>query len=320
MYRFSRNAEKKIDAPLKKGQVIVRIFAGLGNQMFQYAAAKALAVHHGVAVKADLRWFDQVWQEETPREYGLDFFALSLPKASSEEIFQHPCVHLFRSPWIRGGTERVYRKIQLFCRTEKLRTYRETRTGFDKDFFSLPSTVYLLGYFQSAKYFSSIAKELRQDFSLRNKNTPFINSFYNVLSSENAVCVHIRRGDYVTSQRAARHHGVCSVSYYREAMCYIRGKIQAPHFYLFSDDFSWVSQQFPQGEDVTYVHNAIPRVPQEELFLMSCCSHHIIANSSFSWWGAWLGLHDGQIVIAPKQWTKTPLDHGDLFLGNWVLL
>lgn len=136
------------------------------------------------------------------------------------------------------------------------------------------------------------------------------------LSSSVSVSVHIRRGDYVQNKAAGDFHGICSLSYYQTAMKLLSDKFKQAHFYVFSDDLEWCRQNIRCEQSLTFVNlsNAA-----SELYLMSRCSHHIIANSSFSWWGAWLNPSPEKIVIAPQTWFRDPsAQTEDIYCENWI--
>ena len=178
---------------------------------------------------------------------------------------------------------------------------------------NLQPPVYLEGYWQSDKYFQDVSTQLRREISLKaNGIAP--------IEDANAVSLHVRRGDYISNPVTNQFHGASSVTYYQAAIDYITQHISQPHFYIFSDDMEWVKQHLPLPQSVTYVSNGQLH-DYEELVLMSHCQHHIIANSSFSWWGAWLNPSDQKIVIAPKQWfNNSAFDTTDLIPAAWIQL
>jgi len=131
----------------------------------------------------------------------------------------------------------------------------------------------------------------------------------------NAVCVHVRRGDYVTSER----HGLCGLDYYREAMAWLQARMSGLEFFVFSDDPAWVAAHFPRNGAVTLVTHNTGRADAEDLRLMMQCRHFVIANSTFSWWGAWLGQAPGKLVIAPKRWNASEkFSEKDMVPEEWA--
>lgn len=258
--------------------IAIRLIGGLGNQMFQYAAARALAENNKTNVILDLSWFNQGFSAgTTPRHYELSCFSLD------ESTIKY------------NGTTRE--KLQ----RSLAKQYTEPHFHYDEDFVKLPKNTILNGYFQSEKYFSFIREVLLQDFSWINKpegkNKKLLEQ---IQKDSSSVSVHVRRGDYVSSENAAKFHGLTGVEYYKKAVALLEKKINAPSLYVFSDDPEWCKKNLKFKQQTTYIsHNTDG---SEDMRLMKACRHNIIANSSFSWWGAWLNESPDKIVIAPKQW------------------
>ncbi len=170
--------------------------------------------------------------------------------------------------------------------------------------------------FQSEKYFAEIKDTILQELTLKNPlSTQTQNIVNNIKLQTNSVSLHIRRGDYVNN----KHHQLCDLEYYYHAEHYIKSKINNPLFFIFSDDIEWVRKNLNIGNTVFVSDKNITEV--EEMFLMSQCKHNIIANSTFSWWGAYLNQKDGKIVITPKQWTKDKsANELDILPKNWIQL
>ncbi len=158
------------------------------------------------------------------------------------------------------------------------------------------------GYYQSEKYFREVKREIQQQFTLKNPLSPASQDVADQIHMQpRSVSLHIRRGDYVKDLKTNQHHGVCDLGYYRAAIDHMKTHLDTPTFFIFSDDIAWVKENL-DVTDATYVSN--PSIPDyEELILMSMCQHNIIANSTFSWWAAYLNQYTQKIVIAPKQWT-----------------
>jgi hypothetical protein len=176
------------------------------------------------------------------------------------------------------------------------------------------------GFYQSEKYFKNVEDVIRRDFTLRNTMSEAAQkSATEINAVENPVSIHIRRGDYVTNTETNAHHGVCSLDYYERAIGYMGEKISSPVFFIFSDDIDWVKENL-KLENAVYVSR--PDIPDhEELTMMSRCKHHIIANSSFSWWGAWLDPNKDKAVIAPERWfADKKTDSKDIVPEGWIKL
>lgn len=291
--------------------VIVKLLGGLGNQMFQYATGRAVAHRLRVELLLDVSGFAHY----DLRRYELDEWAIQARVASSEELASagvaaHPPTLLSRMGQALG-----------FGRP--LNSFKEASFAYDPGVLQVAAPAYLDGYWQSDRYFSEVADLLRRDFVL--KHQPDINNQRMTVriheASTQAVSLHIRRGDYVSNPQTAQYHGVCSLDYYRTAANYISERVSNPHFFVFSDDLAWVSENIKLNHAMTLVNvNGADRGAWD-MTLMMACRHHVIANSSFSWWGAWLNPHADKIVVAPKRWfSGASHDTSDLIPASWVRL
>jgi hypothetical protein len=183
-----------------------------------------------------------------------------------------------------------------------------------------PGNVYLAGYWQSEKYFKEIEDIIRRDFCLKSEPGPENAAMADEIKGVPSVCVHVRRTDYVTDPRTNQHHGTCSPEYYRNAACLVGSQVSNPHFFVFSDEPDWARANLELPVPTTFVTHNGSEKGYEDLRLMALCQHYIIANSSFSWWGAWLG-NSGGIVVAPKRWFNTEgRDTRDLIPAGWARL
>lgn len=258
---------------------------GLGNQMFQYAAARALADRHHTDVVVDLSWFLQEFGEHTTlRIYELDAFALDKQVRKRKNPR--------RRRWYRSWFTRYQ---------EPYFDYKEPHYHYDPHFEKLPKKTALSGYFQSERYFYAVDARVREDFRWKQPACGENERIWReICGTRESVAIHVRRGDYTTLPTVARFHGFLGVAYYQEAVKYLVAQIRHPKFYVFSDDIPWCQRELRFSQPTHYVsHN---REGVEDLRLMSACHHQILANSTFSWWGAWLNTHQDKIVVAPKRW------------------
>lgn len=299
----------------------VSLFGGLGNQMFQYAAGKALAKRHGVELGFDLSGF----RVDRLRSFLLD--RLQVPEATLERdeasASEETAGYFFRA---RRG-ERINRVMALIG-LPRLRSapnsYREPHFHFDSGFETLGPDAELFGYFQSERYFSSIADEIRRYFQPREPLGAAAQAATGkIAESALPVSVHVRRGDYLQSSTAAVH-GVLDKDYYRKALAEIEDRVgHSPDLFVFSDDRDAAAQVLNSimPSRVTYVQGD-PSRPWEDMALIARCRHHVLANSSFSWWGAWLNRSPDKIVVAPHAWfTEKGLltrDTRDLYPAGWI--
>lgn len=287
--------------------VIVRLTGGLGNQMFQYAAGRALADRLGTELLLDTRAFEHALalQAYTRRAYALGPFKLRARVATPADLKNWPVwvveigmrLPLVR-PWLR-------------------RWHFESAITYDPSVRTLHEPVCLVGYWQSARYFTDIADAIRADFTLRHPLTDANARLLELARSDSSVGLHVRRGDFVSLNHAAQMHGLCSIDYYRRAISLVRNGCPQCHFIVFSDDPQWARAELPLDPSAVFVTGNDPS-PEQDLALMSACKHHILANSSFSWWAGWLGYSPEQVVIAPAPWYANPkLDTRDLAVSRW---
>lgn len=291
-----------------ENMIIVKLIGGLGNQMFQYAAGRCLAHKYRTELKLDIRDF----KNYTLRNYDLNGFSIIENFATSSELSRI----LFPSD--RCDVKFFKRVIWSVSRIRPVEYIKETEYSFQQNFFKLPDNIYLDGYWQSEKYFLDIENIIRNEFSVVNPLTSTSQDLAERIRNCEAVSLHVRRGDYVSDPKTNSVHGVCGVDYYSNAINMIRERIENPCFFIFSDDSEWARSNIKPDAPTTYVkHNDYSR-DYEDMCLMSMCKHNIIANSSFSWWGAWLNENPEKIVIAPKKWFNSKnMDTQDLLPDKW---
>jgi hypothetical protein len=295
--------------------IIVRLWGGLGNQMFQYAMARRLAYVNGDILKLDTGWFGRQARVDTPRQYELSVFALAADIAAGGESRRLRGVDIRQWP-------KVAKRLLAAAGHAAPKSYvLERHFQFDPEILCLKGDVYLDGYWQSEKYFLDAADVIRNDFTL--KSPPDAANAVVLREIEGCVSVslHFRRGDYVTNANAASNHGTASLDYYAAAIEAITARVPAQHFFVFSDDQEWVKRNFKIDFPVTYIEGNGAEKAYEDMRLMSACRHHIIANSSFSWWGAWLGANSDKIVTAPRRWFQNSnADTRYLLPEGWLQL
>jgi hypothetical protein len=288
--------------------VIVRLIGGLGNQMFQYAAGFRLSRVHGVPLKLDISGF----QDTPSRDFSLQNFDISGTVASRNEL-----AWLVKWPSRNRLVWQMTRRLGFSPCT----MVHERHFHFDDEVLHLSGNVYLSGYWQSEKYFADIAEEVRAQFTLKSPLGDRDLALLAEITSTNSVSLHVRRGDYVSDPVVSKAHGLCSIEYYTAAAELIASKLKSPFFFIFSDDPEWSQQKLRLRWPTTFMPSKGPANAHTDLRLMSSCKHHIIANSSFSWWGAWLNQTPDTIVIAPSRWfNEFKADTRDLLPESWVKL
>lgn len=272
--------------------IIVKLIGGLGNQMFQYSIGRSLAARHQTDIKLDLSGLQD---GQTNRNYGLDKFHIIETFATHEEV------KTLTTPDYSALSKAVHRWFH--NKPKRAKSHIRIRDPhFQKKYLNLPDNVYLEGYWQSEKYFKNIAAELCNEFSLKAPLEGENARTAGEIESCNAVSVHVRRGDYVSNFKANKTHGLVGLDYYRHCIDLINRAVKDCHFFVFSDDPEWCQDNLDFLIPVTFVSHNSPEESHEDLRLMSLCRHNIIANSTFSWWGAWLNRNASKIVYAPRRW------------------
>ena len=272
--------------------ITVKLQGGLGNQLFQYAAARALAHHHGTSVAFDLSFFQNPGPDSvlTPRNFELGAFGITPVRPT---LVASMALGLTKTPF-KKTLQRLGRRV--YPVTE----YREPSFRYDPALFEATSAnTHLVGYFQSERYFKKIEETLRRE--LKFVDSPEI-ELTERIRANHSVSLHIRRGDYVSSPTTGQFHGLCSINYYEKAAAYLAERFGDVQFFVFSDDLDWARKNLLLPYPVNFVEGHTGAESYKDMQLMSRCRHHIIANSSFSWWGAWLNPAPDKVVIAPERW------------------
>lgn len=288
--------------------VVTKLVGGLGNQMFQYAAGLSLAEKLSTELFMDVSWFDEIDDKDTSRHYELDCFALKQQFVKGGEF------RVSQPGW--GRKQRLMLSIAKARGKQILTQYREPTFEFNQRFNNLSDNTYLEGYFQSEKYFLGVRKEVVSAFSYIERPSEKNRLLIQRIRSCNSVSIHVRRGDYVTNKHANKFHGLKGVDYYKKAISIMSKQLKQPIFFVFSDDIEWCKTNLPIPKGSTFIsHN---QSGSEDMRLMRVCKHNIIANSSFSWWGAWLGEYPAKEVIAPKVWfSNESLNTKDVVPNRW---
>lgn len=284
--------------------IIIKTKGGLGNQMFQYAFGRALSLKLNTQLKLDTLQETNTKgiKKDIERPYSLNRFNIKAELTSQEETKK------LRKPF-KLYLSKLYRKL----------THYNYYT-FDQSFLEQKDDSYFEGFWwQSEKYFRDIRTHLLEDFTLVNPlGTEASKIAESIKQSESAVSLHVRRGDYVHDATTLSHHGLATLEYYKKAIEIINEKVSHAVFFIFSDDIEWVKENLALPPLSFFVSDK--NLPDyEELILMSLCKHFIIANSSFSWWGAWLCQNPEKLVIAPKKWIADPsVDTNDIYPPSWI--
>ncbi len=279
--------------------------------MFQYALGRTIALRHGTTLRFDL----QGVKADVVRAYGLPVWRIAGEPAGRTDLLRMR---------VLDQVSRTLRPSAPYYGRPKV---MEREFPFDGNVLKAKRDCWLFGYWQSEKYFEAVADQIRTDFTPASE----ISGNSRVLEREvlaagsRSVFLHIRRGDYVHYAPNLRLHGSCSIEYYLRAAALIAQQVHDPHFFAFSDEPEWVRNNLRLPYRTTIVSHNKPgdafRVgsEHEDLWLMSRCRHAVLANSSFSWWGAWLNSERERIVVAPRRWLGTlKHDTRDLIPERWI--
>lgn len=294
--------------------IIVQLLGGMGNQMFQYALGKHLAIKNNATLKLDtstlLDW--SPGRHLVNRSFDLDIFHFNAELATKKDISHYT--------------------TQLMTRREKVIFHLKRKMGVDPAFkeksfcydeavLKLKGDQYLSGLWQSYKYFEGIDKIIRNDFQVK---APVENNSAAILQSilqTNSVCINIRRTDYVSVKQTADVLGFIGLEFYKDAIELLRSKVNELNIFVFSDDINWCKENLKTGSlPTTFVNHTHAGEKFGNYFqLMQACKHFIIPNSTFAWWAAWLNTSDKKIVIAPKKWMNDPsINTSDLIPASWI--
>lgn len=273
----------------------VKLTGGLGNQFFQYAAAAAIASR----TDADIEIDDSFYRRHHKRHRALEITDFPI----SGRLIKDQ-----RSSFLRG-LKSSWDSIA----GNGLKAYREPHLHFDTGSLKLQAPISIQGYFQSERYFQAIAPSIRQQFRVPRPMNPKVLAIGDKLHE--AATLHIRRGDYVLSEKNRSIYAQCTLEYYRTAVECLPSDVPV---YVLSDDMDWVRRNFKIPQRLTFPES---ETAMEDLWLMTQARHHVIANSTFSWWGAWLADATDGLKIAPRKWfCDDAINDLDLVPAHWLRL
>lgn len=286
--------------------LIIRVTGGLGNQMFQYAFYKMLLDIGKDEVKLDTFAFKDY---SLHNGYELEnIFNINPNKANQDEINK-----------LKKENNILLKLLYKFKRNKNCIIRNELI--FDESMLNLKNK-YLQGYWQSEKYFLNVKNEILKDFKFKSFDDIKNINLMNIIKKNNSTSIHIRRGDYLNQENRKFYGGICNDNYYLSAINLIKKKVDRPLFIVFSNDIEWCKKFFNnkfKDDKFIYVDWNKGENSYKDMQLMSICDNNIIANSSFSWWGAWLNAKDEKIVIAPSKWMNFKQnDINDIIPSGWL--
>ncbi|QMW02140.1 alpha-1,2-fucosyltransferase [Spirosoma foliorum] len=287
--------------------IISRISSGLGNQLFQYAVGRNLALTKKTALYIDLSYYRCEYSDDTPRKFKLDFFSVSY-----NNLQKSPLEYLSKAT--RLLPNRSWRPFVAYL--------KEKYFHFDPQVLTEDvGCLILQGFWQSEAYFRQHADTIRRELQLsRIPSIEFEAYHQQIQDSPLPVSIHVRRGDYVSHPDFSKRFGFVGLDYYQRAVDILTKQHKNPQFFVFSDELAWAKQNLTLPEHTVFVQNTGPTADVADLVLMSRCHHHIIANSSFSWWSAWLNHNPDKLIIYPKNWFRNQPDWNtkDLHPSGWL--
>lgn len=295
--------------------IIVRLQGGLGNQMFQYAFARKLSYIYGLDFKLDLTSYDQPKNKKSggvfPRTYGLNKFRIIENIASLQEInrlkkFKKKSGKIW---WLRN---KFFSDATRYIDERSPHYYKGI---IDQKILKSGKSIYLDGYWQSYLYFKEIESIIKNDFSFKFAANKETSTLIREINSVNSICLHIRRGDFLLPE-VQKHHGLLPLEYYDLAIKEINKRTAKPVFFIFSDDINWAKKNLK----INFAHYFVDKIKEdcEELRLMINCKNFINANSSFSWWAAWLSTNKNKVVILPDKLTKDGRNISNYAPKSWI--
>lgn len=269
--------------------IVLKLMGGLGNQMFQYALGRRMAITNNDELKIDISYYDL--PDLYTGKYCLSKYNIYERIAFNDDISQ------MLNDKSKAGVWYIIERQNLFY----------------EDIINVKQNLLLDGYFQSEKYFKDIEEVIRKDFTLKNTSNDNNKHMKEIINSCNSVSIHFRRMNYVTLNRT------CPLDYYSKSVELIKTQVNNPVFFIFSDDIQWTKENFKSNSNMIFVDINNDDTNYEDLNLMKECEHNIIANSTFSWWGAWLNNNPNKIVISPEKWYyNSNLDTCDLIPDGWI--
>lgn len=279
---------------------------GLGNQMFQCAAGRALALHLNTPLKLD----DSFLKQNTNGVYTQRHFDLQGFEMVSD---------LIETSELQAFFDKYDSKFTRFInRNFKFKTHILNENGhqYQNDFYNVSKNTLIKGFWQSEKYFVKFEEQIRKDFVIKAELLSGTEEWMSKIIKSNSVSIHVRRGDYVTNFNSNNFHGICSLDYYEKAVHLISSSNLNVELFVFSDDIEWCKLNMKFKQPTFFIET---NSSYQDLFLMQNCKHNVIANSSFSWWGAWLNKNSKKIVVAPKNWFKnTSVNISDVIPADWI--
>lgn len=301
---------------MKKVFLTVYCQGGLGNQLFQFAAGYVLAKKNKINLRINIESYNSY-----DRKFELDRFPeirkLNILEIKNYDFFANIYLYLYYKFYKILKKSGIYKFVNFFFLDKQ--KFEKSPFIFNGALLKekIVKDVLIKGFFQSEKYFIDYKKIVLKLFKFPKIKDKLVHKHLNLIKNENSVAIHIRRGDYLNNPKARYFHGILKEDYYKKSISYFKKRVKNPVFFIFSDDIELVKKTFFffNKEKFIFIDT---KSSINDLHLMSNCKHFIIANSTFSWWGAWLSKNKHKIVCAPKRWVRARISTSDIIPENWI--
>jgi len=294
--------------------VIINLFGGLGNQMFQYAVGRNMSILLNTELTYQYN-YNRIRKDFNPNDIIAIYNVFNIRARELTSIEQKNLT----SKKIKFIASKIL-NFNIENRKYFINRVDENSFNFDPDVLKKKGNILLNGYWQTEKYFESHKDIIRDDFTFKIPFNEESKIIANKIINTNSVSIHIRGQDYINRLNTSKTHNVCNMEYYQRAIDEIMNSLVDPYFFIFSDDYEYAKSiiSFNIPHEIVNI-NKWNDSPYDDMRLMSICKHNIIANSSFSWWGAWLNNNKDKIIISPKTWTNENfLNAKDIIPKNWI--
>jgi hypothetical protein len=301
---------------MKKVFLTVYCQGGLGNQLFQFVVGYILAKKNKINLRINVESFNSY-----DLEFELDRFPeirkLNIPKIKNYNFFFKIYLYLYHKFYKILKTLGIYKFINFFFLDK--REFEKSPFVFNRDLLKtkIVKNVLITGFFQSEKYFVNYKKIVLKLFRFPKTRDKLLQKYLNLIKNKNSVAIHIRRGDYLNNPKVRYVHGILKEDYYKKSISYFKKRVKNPIFFIFSDDVELVKKTFFFFNKKKFIF-IDTKSSINDLHLMSNCKHFIIANSTFSWWGAWLSKNKHKIICAPKNWLRAKISTPDIIPDSWI--
>ena len=302
---------------MKKVFLTISCQGGLGNQLFQFIVGYILARKNKINLRINIERYNS-YDYQFELDKFPEIYKLNIPKIKNDSFFTKIYLYLYHKFYKILKKSGIYKVINYFFLLDK-HEFEKSPFIFNGDLLKkkIVKNVSIIGYFQSEKYFIHYKKIVLKLFRFPKIKYKLRQKYLNLINNKNSVAIHIRRGDYFNDPKVRYIQGILGDDYYKKSINCIKKKVKNPFFFIFSDDIELVKKTFSFFNNKKYIF-IDTKSPINDLYLMSNCKHFIIANSTFSWWGAWLSKNKRKIVCAPKRWLRVRISTPDIIPESWI--